>query len=61
MRKFYVTFTFVDAEDKTNITYEYITLDKYEKAIYQTFAEKLVNKCGGKWFDLIIAWSLVEE
>lgn len=61
MRKFYITFTFVDVEGKLNITYEYITLEEHEKAIYTTFAEKLVNKCGGKWFDLILAWSLVEE
>jgi hypothetical protein len=61
MRKFYVTFSFVDAEGKLDITYEYITLGEHEKATYTTFAEKLVNKCGGKWFDLIISWSLVEE
>lgn len=61
MRKFYVTFSFVDAEGKLDITYEYITLGEHEKATYTTFAEKLVNTCGGKWFDLIIAWSLVEE
>jgi hypothetical protein len=61
MRKFYVTFSFVDAEGKLDITYEYITLGEHEKATYTTFVEKLVDMCGGKWFDLIIAWSLAEE